>query len=212
MTEGQNAYRWFSSLLLYNDFVQLGSNLLLFLALGVHLERRFGTRRLLLLTMIAGVGGNFFSAAFEVISSLTHQAASMLSCLSCIKCNSRSCSPPHQKHEACSAGAAFAYGSNSYISSAYASECAWPQCSLAGVRVIPRDLAEPQADETVPHLCNWRYIAMSCFQSPGFQPCPWLPCGQAALLASVSAWHQLRSCTGCITCCCCSCLGLIFRV
>ena len=96
MTEGQNAYRWFSSLLLYNDFVQLGSNLLLFLALGVHLERRFGTRRLLILTMIAGVGGNFFSAAFEVISSRTHQAASMLSCLSHIKCNSKSCSPPHK--------------------------------------------------------------------------------------------------------------------
>ncbi len=66
MTEGQNAYRWFSSLLLYKDFVQLGSNLLLFLALGLHLERRFGTRRLIILTMIAGVGGNFFSAAFEV--------------------------------------------------------------------------------------------------------------------------------------------------
>jgi len=66
MTQGQNAYRWFSSLLLYKDFIQLGSNLLLFLALGVHLERRFGTRRLIILTMIAGVGGNFFSAAFEV--------------------------------------------------------------------------------------------------------------------------------------------------
>lgn len=66
MTQGQNAYRWFSSLLLYQDFIQLGSNLLLFLALGVHLERRFGTRRLIILTMIAGVGGNFFSAAFEV--------------------------------------------------------------------------------------------------------------------------------------------------
>ena len=66
MTEGQNAYRWFSSLLLHRDFIQLGSNLLLFLALGVHLERRFGTRRVLILTMISGVGGNFFSAAFEV--------------------------------------------------------------------------------------------------------------------------------------------------
>ncbi|KAA6424207.1 MAG: hypothetical protein FRX49_06166 [Trebouxia sp. A1-2] len=65
MTQGQNAYRWFSSLLLYKDFIQLSSNLLLFLALGVHLERRFGTRRLIILTMIAGVGGNFFSAAFE---------------------------------------------------------------------------------------------------------------------------------------------------
>ncbi|KAL0039710.1 hypothetical protein WJX77_005832 [Trebouxia sp. C0004] len=65
MTQGQNAYRWFSSLLLYKDFIQLGSNLLLFLALGIHLERRFGTRRLIILTMIAGVGGNFFSAAFE---------------------------------------------------------------------------------------------------------------------------------------------------
>ena len=66
MNEGHNAYRWFSSLLLHRDFVQLGSNLLLFLALGLHLECRFGTRRLLLLTMVAGVGGNFFSAAFEV--------------------------------------------------------------------------------------------------------------------------------------------------
>ena len=69
MTQGQNAYRWFSSLLLYKDFVQLASNLLLFLALGVHLERRFGTRRVAILTMVAGVGGNFFSAAFEVVSS-----------------------------------------------------------------------------------------------------------------------------------------------
>lgn len=65
MTQGQNAYRWFSSLLLYKDFVQLASNLLLFLTLGVHLERRFGTRRVAILTMVAGVGGNFFSAAFE---------------------------------------------------------------------------------------------------------------------------------------------------
>ena len=66
MVQGQNAYRWFSSLLLHKDFVQLGSNLLLFLALGVHLERRYGTRRLAILTVVAGVGGNFFSAALEV--------------------------------------------------------------------------------------------------------------------------------------------------
>lgn len=68
MNQGQNAYRWFSSLLLHRDFIQLGSNLLLFLALGVHLERRYGTRRIAILCMIAGVGGNFFSAAFEVSS------------------------------------------------------------------------------------------------------------------------------------------------
>lgn len=66
MTHGQNAYRWFSSLLIYRSFVQLGSNLLLILGLGIHLERRYGTRRLMLLTAITGVGGNFFSAAFEV--------------------------------------------------------------------------------------------------------------------------------------------------
>lgn len=66
MVQGQNAYRWFSSLLLHKDFVQLGSNLLLFLGLGVHLERRYGTRRIAILAVVAGVGGNFFSAAFEV--------------------------------------------------------------------------------------------------------------------------------------------------
>ena len=66
MVQGQNAYRWFSSLLLHKDFVQLGSNLLLFLALGVHLECRYGTRRIAILAVVAGVGGNFFSAAFEV--------------------------------------------------------------------------------------------------------------------------------------------------
>ena len=66
MTQGQNAYRWFSSLLLYENFIQLGSNLLLLLVLGVHLEQRFGTRRIVILTVMAGVGGNFFSAAFEV--------------------------------------------------------------------------------------------------------------------------------------------------
>lgn len=66
MTHGHNAYRWFSSLLIYRSFVQLASNLLLILFLGVHLERRFGTRRLTLLAGVAGVGGNFFSAAFEV--------------------------------------------------------------------------------------------------------------------------------------------------
>lgn len=69
MTQGQNAYRWFSSLLIYRSFVQLGSNMLLILGLGIHLERRYGTRRLIILTGIAGVGGNFFSAAFEVRSS-----------------------------------------------------------------------------------------------------------------------------------------------
>lgn len=72
MVHGQNAYRWFSSLLLHKDFVQLGSNLLLFLALGVHLERRYGTRRIAILTVIAGVGGNFFSAAFEVSSNIKY--------------------------------------------------------------------------------------------------------------------------------------------
>ena len=70
MTQGQNAYRWFSSLLLYKSFVQLGSNLLLLLALGVHLEQRFGTRRIVILTVVAGVGGNFYSAAFEVCNCL----------------------------------------------------------------------------------------------------------------------------------------------
>ena len=61
-----SAYRWFSSVLLHSSFVHIGSTALLFAVVSAQLEQRFGTKRILLLSVLAAVGGNFFGAAFQV--------------------------------------------------------------------------------------------------------------------------------------------------
>ena len=66
LQQGSDASRWFSALLLQDSFAHVGSTLLLFAAVAGPLERRYGTWRILLLALIAGVAGNFFSASFEV--------------------------------------------------------------------------------------------------------------------------------------------------
>ena len=66
LQQGSGVSRWFSSLLLYNSFAHVGSTLLLFAAVAGPLERRYGTLRILLLALVAGVAGNFFSASVEV--------------------------------------------------------------------------------------------------------------------------------------------------
>ncbi|KAK9865678.1 hypothetical protein WJX84_008493 [Apatococcus fuscideae] len=62
---GTQWYRWFTSLLIYDSFVHLATNLFIFGVLSLHLEWRYGTCRTLLLAFISGVGGNLFSAAFQ---------------------------------------------------------------------------------------------------------------------------------------------------
>ena len=59
-------YRWFTSLLIYDNFVHLATNLFIFGVLSLHLEWRYGTWRTFLLALISGLGGNLFSASFEV--------------------------------------------------------------------------------------------------------------------------------------------------
>ena len=63
---GTQWYRWLTSLLIYDSFVHLATNLFLFGVLSLHLEWRYGTCRTLLLAFVSGVGGNFFSSAFQV--------------------------------------------------------------------------------------------------------------------------------------------------
>ncbi|KAK3252000.1 hypothetical protein CYMTET_38690 [Cymbomonas tetramitiformis] len=62
--DGQH-WRWFTSLFLHTGFNHLLSNLLLFIALAAHLEIKYGTPAVLLIWLISGLGGNFFSAMFE---------------------------------------------------------------------------------------------------------------------------------------------------
>lgn len=66
LQQGSDISRWFSALLLQNSFAHVGSTLLLFAAVAGPLERRYGTWRIFLLALIAGVAGNFFSASVEV--------------------------------------------------------------------------------------------------------------------------------------------------
>ena len=49
-----------------DSFVHLAANALLFGGLGLHLERRYGTARIVLLALICGLAGNFLDAAVMV--------------------------------------------------------------------------------------------------------------------------------------------------
>ncbi|EIE18925.1 hypothetical protein COCSUDRAFT_59848 [Coccomyxa subellipsoidea C-169] len=53
-------WRWLSSLVINDSFVHLAAGALLFGSLGLHLERRYGTRRIAVLALICGIAGNFF--------------------------------------------------------------------------------------------------------------------------------------------------------
>ncbi|GMH32318.1 hypothetical protein BSKO_00152 [Bryopsis sp. KO-2023] len=65
MKNGQDIHRWVTSLLLHLDFQHIINNLILFWLFSSHLEHKYGTWRIALLTFLAGIGGNFLSAAFE---------------------------------------------------------------------------------------------------------------------------------------------------
>ncbi|CAL8463943.1 g3478 [Coccomyxa elongata] len=56
-------WRWLSSLVAQDSFVHLAANALLFGGLGLHLECRYGTARIVLLALICGLAGNFLDSA-----------------------------------------------------------------------------------------------------------------------------------------------------
>lgn len=58
-------YRWFSSMLIHEDFSHLFTNLILFAILSWGLEGKYGFWRTSLLCIISGLAGNFVSAGGE---------------------------------------------------------------------------------------------------------------------------------------------------
>ena len=60
MGAARECWRWGASLLLADSFPHLAATALLFAALALHAETRYGTLRVLLLAAVAGLGGNFF--------------------------------------------------------------------------------------------------------------------------------------------------------
>ena len=59
-------WRWLSSLLVQDSFPHLLASALLYGALSLHVELRFGTRRTLLLTLLAALAGNFLDTLITV--------------------------------------------------------------------------------------------------------------------------------------------------
>ena len=62
-------WRWLSSLLVQDSFPHLVASALLYGALSLHVELRFGTRRTLLLTLSAALAGNFLDTLIMVRSA-----------------------------------------------------------------------------------------------------------------------------------------------
>lgn len=60
-----DSYRWFTSILLHQSFVHLLSNALIFVSLGSYLEYKYGSLRLAVVSILAGLGGNLLSAVAE---------------------------------------------------------------------------------------------------------------------------------------------------
>lgn len=60
--EGQ---RWFTSWIEHEGLQHLASNLAIFLVLSRHLEHRYGTTRIILISFSAGLGGNLMSAVLD---------------------------------------------------------------------------------------------------------------------------------------------------
>ena len=76
-------WRWLSSLLVQDSFPHLLAGALLYGALSLHVELRFGTRRTLLLTLSAALAGNFLDTLIMV--RLAGHGSSEASC-TCQKC------------------------------------------------------------------------------------------------------------------------------
>ena len=66
LNQAKQWWRWLSGFVIYPSFGSFATTQLLFASLGLHVEIRFTTRRTCLLILVAGIGGNFFDAAFGV--------------------------------------------------------------------------------------------------------------------------------------------------
>ena len=66
MRQAGNWWRWLSSLVIQDSFPHLLATALLYGALSLHVEGRYGTRRAVLLTIAAAVAGNFLDTLIMV--------------------------------------------------------------------------------------------------------------------------------------------------
>jgi len=66
MRQAGDWWRWLSSLLLQDSFPHLLATALLYGGLSLHVEHRYGTRRTLLLTVLAALAGNFLDTLIMV--------------------------------------------------------------------------------------------------------------------------------------------------
>lgn len=72
MRQAGNWWRWLSSLVVQDSFPHLLSTALLYGALSLHVEHRYGTRRTVLLTLTAAVAGNFLDTLIMVRGESLH--------------------------------------------------------------------------------------------------------------------------------------------
>jgi hypothetical protein len=72
MSSPKQWWRWLASLVIVDSAPHMAVTLGLFAVLGLHLEPRYGTVRIALLSLIAGLGGNFFDGATLVRNPLTN--------------------------------------------------------------------------------------------------------------------------------------------
>ncbi|KAK3256534.1 hypothetical protein CYMTET_34334, partial [Cymbomonas tetramitiformis] len=58
-------WRWFTSLGVHESFAHMAINMILYVTVVLHLERRYGPLRIAVLFLVSGVGGNIFSTFME---------------------------------------------------------------------------------------------------------------------------------------------------
>lgn len=64
-------WRWLSSLVIQGSFPHLAATALLYGALSLHVESRYGTRRTVLLTASAALAGNFLDTLIMVCQPMS---------------------------------------------------------------------------------------------------------------------------------------------
>lgn len=75
-------WRWLSSLVIQDSFPHLLATALLYGGLSLHVEARYGTRRAIVLTIAAGLAGNFLDTLI-MVSHTTHHELHLLRLSAC---------------------------------------------------------------------------------------------------------------------------------
>lgn len=71
-------HRWVTSVFLHQSFIHITSNLLMFTAFCTQVERRYGTRRVLVIAIVSGISGNLLTGVFEDVCTVVVGASGMI--------------------------------------------------------------------------------------------------------------------------------------